>query len=194
MLDVVPGGTVWTLHADQVLVFASPAFQQKPIHVFFALVLVSLDAVPPQDKMLGNVVDARSHQADGDIMPGHAGVLGLAKFIVQPVVDVLEIHDPAVVEVLPGPDVFIQVSRVRICQWMFMNVVPTETEVETANEGDFVVDDDELFMVRLAQFLALVRGLRSLPESTNPVQGYIRQILKRIMIRVPDHMDIAMAW
>ena len=75
-----------------------------------------------------------------------------------------------------------------------MNVVPTETEVETANEGDFVVDDDELFMVRLAQFLALVRGLRSLPESTNPVQGYIRQILKRIMIRVPDHMDIAMAW
>lgn len=193
VLDVFPDGIVWPLYSDQVLIFAGPAFQLKPVHMRFTLVLVSLDAVPPQYEVFGNVVDAISHQTDGNVMPRHASVLGLAKFIIQPVVDIFEIHDPAVIKVLPGPDVFVQATWVRIRQWMLTNVIPTETEVKTADEGNFVVDDDEFFVVCLVQFLAWEAGCLA-PGLTHPVQSYLRQILKRIMVRMPDHMNIPMTW
>ena len=53
--------------------------------------------------MLSNVVDTGHDEAHGNVMPGHAAILGFAEFILFPVLDVLEVHDSVVVEILTGP-------------------------------------------------------------------------------------------
>ena len=102
--DVFPHGVAWTLDADQILVHTLAAAELQPVKLVVALVLVTLDKVPAQDEMLGDVVDARPDHAHSDVVPWHTTVVGLAQLVLLPILHVLEVHHPVVVEVLAGPD------------------------------------------------------------------------------------------
>jgi hypothetical protein len=81
-------------------------------------------------------------------MPWHAPIVSLAQFIALPVLNVLEVHDPVVVEVLSGEDLVFDTRRMSISQWMLPLIPATEAKIQTSDEGKIEVDNDELFMMR----------------------------------------------
>ncbi|KAG7147123.1 hypothetical protein HYQ46_004063 [Verticillium longisporum] len=52
--------------------------QLDPVVSVVTFVFVALDEVPPQDKVLGNVVNARSNDTHGDVVPRHTAIACLA--------------------------------------------------------------------------------------------------------------------
>lgn len=59
-------------------------------------------------------------------------------------------------------------------QGVLMSVPAAEAEIETANEGHLVVNDDELFVV-------------------SPVKGHVGRVLEHIVIRMTHDLDVSIA-
>lgn len=114
MLNVLAAGVFRPLNSNQILISLESTFHHKPIHIIGALVLVTLDKVPAQHKVLCNIVDAIANQAHGYVVPRHAPVVSLAQLIALPVLDTLEVHDPVVVEVLARENIILQTGWVNI--------------------------------------------------------------------------------
>jgi hypothetical protein len=114
MLDVLAAGVLWPLNSNQIFIIPKSALHHKPIHIVSTLVLVTLDKVPAQNKVLCDIVDAVANQAHGYVVPRHAPEVSLAQLIALPVLDALEVHDSIVVEVLAREDVIAQASWMHI--------------------------------------------------------------------------------
>jgi hypothetical protein len=127
--------------ADEVFVVTFPAFQSEPLVSFIALVLVALHEIPSQDEVFGDVIDRRTDDTHGDIMPGHATVLQLVELISFPIVNTLKVQNTVVVEVLAGKDGVVHSRGVGVCQWMLFLVPTSVAQVQTTNESHCVVDD-----------------------------------------------------
>ena len=105
-------------------------------------------------------------------MPGHTPEVCLGQLIPHPVVHALKVHDPVVVEVLAREHFVFHARRVHVGAGVLAIVPPAEAEVEPADEGEGVVNDDEFLVMR-------------------PVESHVARILKHIMIRMAHHSDVA---
>lgn len=105
MLDVLAARIFWPLNSHQILIVPDSIFHHKPIYIVGTFVLVALDEVPAQHKVLSDIVYTITNQSHGYVVPRHAPEVSLAQLITLPVLDTLEVHDPVVVEVLTGKDV-----------------------------------------------------------------------------------------
>lgn len=74
MLNIITTGEFRTLNRDEVFIFASASLEHKPVHLFISLVLVSLNEIPPEDEMLGDVVYTVADQTHANVMPWHTAV------------------------------------------------------------------------------------------------------------------------
>lgn len=103
--------------------------------------------------MFGDIIDTRSNDTHGYIMPWHASIVSFAQFVALPVLDVLEVHDSVVVKVLSGEDLILDTRRMGISQWMLPLIPATEAKIQTSDEGKIEVNDDKLFMMRPAALI-----------------------------------------
>lgn len=74
MLHVVTDWVFGTLNGNKVFIISSATFKKKPINACVSLILVTLDEVPPEDKVFSNVIDGITNQTHSDIMPWHSAV------------------------------------------------------------------------------------------------------------------------
>lgn len=149
MLDIFSHRELWPLDPDQILILSSSSFKNQPVVSPIALVLVALAKIPPEDEVLRNIIDARSDQTHGDIVPWHATIFRLRELIGFPVLNCLEVHDTVVVEVLARKYFMLHTCRVDVRQGVLVVVPTSEAEVNTADEGNFVVYHNEFFMMSL---------------------------------------------
>lgn len=124
--------------------------------------------------MLGNVVDAVANDTHGDIMPGHAAVVGFAQLVGRPVFDSLEVQDAVVVEILAGEHFVLNARGMHVGEGMLPAVPASETQIQAADEGHLVVDDDELLMM-------------------GPVEGHVAGVLEDVVVGMAHDGDVAMA-
>lgn len=174
MLDVVTTGMLWSLNASQVLVLAFTAFQDNPVISVVALVLVTLDKVPTKNKVLRNIIDARADNGHGNVMPGHAAIVGLADFILLPVLNILKVHDAVVVEVLAGPDLLGDTFGVGVGQRVLMGIPAAKAQIQASDEGNYIIDNNKLFVM-------------------SPEHGGICRIFKGAVVRVSDNANVAVS-
>ena len=174
MIDVFTNRVLRTLDGHQILILAFAAGHRQPIHVVRSFVLVALDKVPAEDKVLGDIVDAVTNDTHGGVVPGHAAVVGFTQLIGLPIFDCMEIHDAIVVEVLAREHLVLHAGWMHVSQRMLAAVPAPEAQIETTNEGHLVVDDDELFMM-------------------SPVKGHIAGILKDVMVGMSQDRDVTVA-
>lgn len=174
MLDVVANGMLRPLDTHQILVFALAALKYNPVVTSISLVLVSLDKIPTEDKVLGNVINTGANYRHADIVPWHAPILGLAQFILLPVLDLLEIHDAVIVEILARPNLFGNTFWMHIGERMLTRIPTAKAEVQAANEGHGVVNNNELFVVC-------------------PVHGHVGGILENVVIGMSHDANVAVS-
>lgn len=155
VLHIISARELRALHGHEVFIIAGTALKHQPVHVMIPLVLVTLDKVPPEHKMFRNVVYGVAGQAHANVMPWHSAILGLGQLVLLPLPDVLEIHDAVVVELLAGEELVGHVGRMDIGQRMLIGVPSAKAQVNTADEGQGVIDDNELFVMRLTQSACL---------------------------------------
>lgn len=190
MLHIVAAWIFRTLHSDKVFVFTGASLQQEPVDGRITLVLVAFDKVPSQHEMLGNVVDTVTHQTHGHVVPGHPTELGFADFVGLPIAHTLEVHDPVIVEFLTGEDLVPQVGRVDIGQGVLVGVPSTEAEIDTSDESEGIVNDDEFLVMSLTSSLApihfwLLKGL------SHPVQSHVSAIFEDVVVRMAQDLDVS---
>lgn len=149
VLQVLAARELRTLNGNQIFVVPSTTLQHQPVHTVVPFVLVPLDEVPPQDEVLCDVIHTVTHHTHGDVVPRHSTILSLAKLVGLPVAHALEIHDAVVVKLLSGEDLVPQVRGVDVGQGMLMSVPSSETQINTSNERQCVVDDNEFLVMRL---------------------------------------------
>ena len=147
-MDVLSNRMLRPLDCNQVLIFTFTALKSKPVEAFITLVLVTLDKVPTQLEVLGDVVDTRSDDTHSHIVPWHATVISLAQLVTLPILDVLEIHDAVVVEILSREDLILNTGGVSIGQWVLHLIPTTKAKIQTSDKGQIEVDNDEFFVMR----------------------------------------------
>lgn len=150
MVNIFSNRMLRPLNCDQILIFTFTALESKPVKTVVALVFVTLDEVPAQYEMLCNIIDTRSDDTHGYIMPWHTPIVSLAQFVALPVLNVLEVHDSVVVKVLSGEDLILDTRRMGISQWMLPLIPATEAKIQTADEGKIEVNNDEFLVMRPA--------------------------------------------
>lgn len=146
MLKVISTGVFWTLNRSNVFI---AAFEHQPVDVFISLILVSFDAIPSEDKVLGDIVDTVTRQAHCNIVPGHASIISFVEFVVLPVLHALKVHDTVVVEVLAWENLVLDTGRVNVREWVLVVVPSTETEINATDKCNRVVDHGKFFVVCL---------------------------------------------
>lgn len=151
MVNVLSNRMLRPLDCNQILIFAFTTLKSKPIETLVTLVLVTLDKVPTQLEVLGNVVDTRSDDTHSHIVPWHASIISLAQLVTLPILDILEIHDAIVVEVLSREDFIFDTGGVGIGQWVLHLIPTTEAKIQTTNESQIEIDNDELLVMRPAE-------------------------------------------
>lgn len=149
MIDVFANRMLRPLHSNKILISACAALHHKPVNLLITLVLVTLDKVPAKNEVLCNIVDTVSDNTHSDIVPWHTAEISLAELIGLPFFNRLEVHDAVVVEVLAGENLVLDAMRMDIGETMLVVIPATEAQVQTTNEGESVVDDDEFLMVSL---------------------------------------------
>ena len=149
MLQVLSARELGTLNRNKIFIVSSTTLEHQPVHTVVPLVLVPFDEVPPQDKVLCDVIHTVTHHTHGNVVPRHSTILCLAKFVGLPVTHALEIHDSVVVELLSGEDLVPQVRGVDVGQGMLVSVPSSKTQINTSDESQCVVDDNELLVMRL---------------------------------------------
>lgn len=174
MLDVVTARVRGTLHSDQVLVISFATLKHEPVEPRVSLVLVALGKVPSQHKVLRNVVNARTNDCHGHVVPGHAAVVSFAKLVLLPVSDFVEVHDAVVVEVLARPNLFSNAFRMAIGKRMMACVPSAKAEIQSTDECNRIVNDNELFVMR-------------------PVHGHIGRVFKDVVIGVSHDANVFVA-
>jgi len=107
-------------------------------------------------------------------MPRHAPILCLVQLIRLPVLNLLKVLDAIIVKVLSRPDLVRDILRMHIGERMLMHIPPPEAQIQSADEGDLVINDDKLLVVR-------------------PKERRIRAVKERVVIRVSDHRDVAVS-
>lgn len=80
-------------------------------------------------------------------MPGHATEVSLAQFVILPAFNVLKVHNTIVIKVLAWPDLVAYVSGVDVSERVLVVVPSSEAEIKTANESDFVINNNKLLMM-----------------------------------------------
>lgn len=95
--------------------------------VFSDIVLFIVDEIPSINKMMDQVANTRSSQADRDVGPSHSAALGAIELILKRMVDFGEIHYSSIVEVLTRENDLVQIRRMRICDWMLIRIPSSET-------------------------------------------------------------------
>ena len=175
MVTIFAHWMFWTLNGYKVFEIPFSALHGQPVKAFCPLVLVALDEVPTQDKVLCDVIDAVSNDPHGDVMPGHSAIVCFAELVRLPVVDALEVHDAVVVEVLTWEELVGDACRVDVRARVLSIVPPPEAQIQSANESQSVVDNDEFLMVR-------------------PVKCHVASVLEDVVIRMSHHGDIAITW
>ena len=123
MLDVVTDRVFRALNSNDVLLLTLPALENQPVLRPISLIFVSLDKIPPQYKVFGDIVDAVTDHTHGHIMPGHTSKVSLTQLVLRPVIHLMEIHDPIIVEVLTREHLVLNASRMYISTWM-LPVIP----------------------------------------------------------------------
>lgn len=189
MLNIVSTWIFWTLHANEVLILSLLAFHNEPVNGPIALVLVSLDMVPPQDKVLRDIVDTVSDQGKRYIVPWHAPKLTLAELVLLPVVDGLKVHDPIVVEVLAGEDFVLDADRVNVCQGVLVAIPAPKAGVEASDECKLVVNDDEFLVMSLFDIRHC--HMTRLGRLSHPVKRHIAHVFENIVIRMAQDLDVS---
>lgn len=149
VLNIVTAREFRALDRDKVLVFASASLEREPIDIVIPLVLVTFHVVPTKDKMLSDIVYTVTNQAHGNVVPWHPAIFCLADLIALPVLHTLEIHDAVVVKFLTGEDIIVEVRWMAIGQWMLVGVPSSETQINTTDESQCVIDDNEFFVMSL---------------------------------------------
>jgi len=105
MFDIISNRITRALKSNQGFGFWRVAsFEFKPVKSGITLVLVSLAEVPPEDEMLGNIINTWSHKSHRNVMPRHSTIFGLVKLVILPITYTLKVHDTIVVEVLARKD------------------------------------------------------------------------------------------
>lgn len=151
MVNVLSNRMLRPLDCNQILIFAFTTLKSKPIETLVTLVLVTLDKVPTQLEVLGNVVDTRSDDTHSHIVPWHASIISLAQLVTLPILDILEIHDAVVVEILSREDFILDTSGMSIGQWVLHLIPTTEAKIQTANESQIEIDNDKFLVMRPAE-------------------------------------------
>lgn len=101
------------------------------------------------------------------VVPGHASGIETTLLVAHPVIDRRKVGDASVVVILSSEQRATKVRRVRICErvivgvppipsrqsgtmelWEGKGIVPSETEIKSADAGRDVVDDADLLMMR----------------------------------------------
>lgn len=163
------------MYTNQVFVFPLTTSELEPFEPAIALVFVSLHKVPPKDEMLRDVVDAWSDDTHGHVVPWHAPILGLAEFVLLPILYVFEVHDAVVVKVLARPHFVRDTLRMDIGQGMLVDVPPAKAQVQPTHKGHLIVYDNKLFVVC-------------------PVECHVSRVFEDVVIRMAHDLDVAVSW
>ena len=174
MLNIFSARIFRPLNCNKVFIRAVASLKHEPINTLIPLVLVTLNKVPTEDKMLCNIVHSITNQSHSNIVPRHSAIFGLAQLVALPLLHTLEIHDTVVVEFLTREDIVLEVRRMSIGQRMLVGIPSPEAQIDTTNECQCVIDDDEFLMV-------------------SPVQSDVCGILENVVIRVAQDLDVSMA-
>ena len=174
MLNIFSARIFRSLNCNKVFIRAIATLKQEPIDTLIPLVLVTLNKVPTEDEVLCNIIHSITNQSHGNIMPRHSAIFCLAQFVTLPLLHTLEIHDTIVVEFLAREDIVLEVRRMSISQWMLVSIPSPEAQIDTTNESQCIIDDDEFLMV-------------------SPVQGDVCGIFEDVVIRVAQDLDVPMA-
>lgn len=75
VLHIVTDWVLGALNGNNIFIISSATFEKKPINARVSLILVTLDEVPPEDKVFSNVIDRVTNQTHSDVMPWHSAVL-----------------------------------------------------------------------------------------------------------------------
>jgi hypothetical protein len=75
VLHVVTNWVLGALDGNKIFIISSATFEKKPINACVSFILVTLDEIPPEDKVFSNVIDRVTNQSHSDIMPWHPAVL-----------------------------------------------------------------------------------------------------------------------
>jgi hypothetical protein len=81
-------------------------------------------------------------------MPGHTSTLKHRERITRIIVNILKVHNPRIIVVLPREQRKAKISRMNISQRMVMGIPSAEAEVKTTDRRPVVVDNDHLLVMR----------------------------------------------
>lgn len=73
---------------------------------------------------------------------------------------------------------------------MVLRVPASKAEIETADEGEVIVDDNELLVMRLGLCQYRISAIR---HKTDPVKCHVSRILEDVVVWVSHELDVAMA-
>ena len=143
--------------------------QQCAISGSIGSYLAFLDLVPALDVVLDDIQNSRASkrhvdlskpnqstephvtfrkQKGTDIMPGHTRTLKHRERITRIIVNILEVHNPCIIVVLPREQRQVKIGRMNISQRMVMRIPSAEAEVKTTDGRPVVVDNDHLLVMR----------------------------------------------
>jgi len=123
-------------------------WKSQPVDVGLFSVLSLFNLIPPFYEMLDNVKYTRTRKRHVYVVPRHPRTFQKRKLVRSIVADVLEIHDPSIVKVLPREESVRERGRMNISKRMVVRVPSAKAEIQTADTGKVVVNDDDLFVVR----------------------------------------------
>ncbi len=147
--------------------------------------LALLDLVPPLYKVLDDIEHDVSSDGHVHIVPRHARALDRAEPVADVVRHVLEVHDARVVVVLSGEQRRERVERVHVRKRVRVRVPPTEAQVQAADAGVVVVDDDDLLVVRPEFDIVLAADVIGVPHDRDVRMERLESLLR--VVRAHRH-------
>jgi hypothetical protein len=104
MVYVAAHRELGSLNPDEIFIVSRSTFQSDPWVSLVTLILVTLDKVPSEYKVLRDVINTGAYYAHCHVVPRHASVFYFAQLVGLPVLDILKVQDAVVVEVLARED------------------------------------------------------------------------------------------
>jgi hypothetical protein len=115
--------------------------------ILLNVILLIIDEVPAGDEMRLQIFNYRTSQANRQIRPAHSRALGSIKFIIFPLFHGLKVSDACIVVILTRKQSFVEVSWVRVGDWMLIRVPSAEAKIKTAHESDIAIDETEFLVM-----------------------------------------------
>lgn len=81
-------------------------------------------------------------------MPRHTRTLEHRERIARIIINLLEIHNPSIIIILPREQRKVEIGWMNVSQRMVVRIPSSKAEIETTNRSPMVIDNNNLLMMR----------------------------------------------